>query len=445
MKKLLTIVLAIFMLAGTAQAKQAVKSDFSGVIKESGVDTDSVSISIKSTENGKVVYSLNDKMLMNPASVQKVLTAPVCAEVLGDDYKFATAIYSRDTGSYIIKLGADPYLTSSDLGKLVNNIPVDSKKIYIDDSIIDTNEWGEGWQWDDDLNPLMPKFSAYNIDKNLMQIVISPTVAGFASEITMDVVYPTTFVNNIITGKTTKYSLKRKNYVSPDIITADGTIGPNKSIIRNIPVNNPKKYFKLRLSDAIIDNGISSSGIYPNKKLNKNYTLITRLSHSISQAQTDILKNSNNMVAETVFKLAGGKYASKTGSFESGLEMFNNYCKNRNIDTSNIRITDASGVSKNNLMCADFMTDFLVKSNAAIESKLPTAGEGTLSNRMLYLKGQLHAKTGTLSNISAITGYILSRTNHKYVFCIMINDSKTTDSDKKMLEEYIIRAIYTNG
>ena len=37
------------------------------------------------------------------------------------------------------------------------------------------------------------------------------------------------------------------------------------------------------------------------------------------------------------------------------------------------------------------------------------------------------------------------RTNRKYVFCIMINDSKTSESDKKMLEEYIIRAIYTCG
>jgi len=445
MKRIILLFMFVFCLSGNFVWAGSIKSSISDTISKSNINKSAIAVSVRDVSTGKVVYELNSKMPSQPASIQKIVTSTPAIETLGKDYRFSTSLYKNNNNEYLIVLGADPYLTSKDLEKLVKAIPKEPAAIYIDDSIIDTNEWGEGWQWDDDLNPLMPKFSAYNIDKNLMQIVISPTVAGFASEITMDVVYPTTFVNNIITGKTTKYSLKRKNYVSPDIITADGTIGPNKSIIRNIPVNNPKKYFKLRLSDAIIDNGISSSGIYPNKKLNKNYTLITRLSHSISQAQTDILKNSNNMVAETVFKLAGGKYASKTGSFESGLEMFNNYCKNRNIDTSNIRITDASGVSKNNLMCADFMTDFLVKSNAAIESKLPTAGEGTLSNRMLYLKGQLHAKTGTLSNISAITGYILSRTNHKYVFCIMINDSKTTDSDKKMLEEYIIRAIYTNG
>ena len=80
-----------------------------------------------------------------------------------------------------------------------------------------------------------------------------------------------------------------------------------------------------------------------------------------------------------------------------------------------------------------------------MEPELPTAGEGTLTNRMLYLKGNIHAKTGTLSNISAITGYITSQKEQKYVFSIMINDSKTSPADKKMLEEYILRTIYTKG
>ena len=72
-----------------------------------------------------------------------------------------------------IKLGADPFLTSSDLEQLIDlakakNI-ISPKNIYLDASIFDNVEWGEGWQWDDDLNPLMPKFSAYNLDGNLLR------------------------------------------------------------------------------------------------------------------------------------------------------------------------------------------------------------------------------------------------------------------------------------
>lgn len=445
MKKLVLLFIFVFCLTLNSVFAESVKSSINNVISQSSINKGAISVSVRDMSNGKTVYELNPKMPVSPASIQKIVTSTPAIITLGSDYRFRTRLYKNSNNEYLIVLGADPYLTSKDLDKLVRVISKEPTSIGIDDSIIDKNEWGEGWQWDDDLNPLMPKFSAYNIDKNLMEITISPSMKDYPPEITMDVTYPTTFVNKMVTAKNTNYTLKRQNYVSPDIIIADGTVRADKSIIRDIPVNNPKKYFKLRLSESIINHNISSSGIYANKKLNSSYTLITQLSHDINQAQSDILKNSNNMVAETVFKLAGGKYASKTGSFENGLTMFNDYCKRQNIDTSNIKITDASGVSKNNLMISDFMTEFLVKNQQYIESKLPTAGEGTLSNRMLYLKGLIHAKTGTLNNISSITGYVTSRTNRKYVFCIMINDSKTSESDKKMLEEYIIRAIYTRG
>ena len=152
-------------------------------------------------------------------------------------------------------------------------------------------------------------------------------------------------------------------------------------------------------------------------------------------------------MAETVFKIAGKKYMGKngTGSFEDGLKMLSDFCKKQNIDTSNVNIVDASGVSKNNIMTANFMTEFLLKNCNYLEHRLTTAGEGTLSDRMFYLKDKLYAKTGTLSNISSITGYITTKKNNKYVFCIMINTAKLKEADKKMLEEYILRGIYIAG
>ena len=291
----------------------------------------------------------------------------------------------------------------------------------------------------------MPKFSAYNLDKNMIELVITPTIKGFPPEISLMMNYPTTFVNKMITDTKTKYILKRQNYVSPDIIVAEGTIALNISDIKKIPVNNPKRYFIMRLSDIIIDNNISSNGNFQQKKPTNKYTLVTQISHDLATAKTDILKNSNNMVSETVFKIAGGKYLNNTGSFENGLKMFEDYCKNQNIDISDIRIVDASGVSKNNLMTTRFMTEFLLKNLELIEPYCATSGEGTLKNRMLFLRGLLRAKTGTLSNISTISGYITSKKGKKYVFSIMINDSKTKSSDKKMLEEYILRAIYQKG
>ena len=443
MKKFLILTICFLFFSGSAFA--GLRQDISSVIYKSKINSSSVSVSVKNLKTGKVVYELNSRMPVPPASVQKIVTTTPAFMTLGEDYKFSTKLYKNNNDDFIIVLGADPYLSFKDLDKLVKFIPKEPKSINIDSSIIDNIEWGEGWQWDDDLNPYMPKFSAYNIDKNLMEITISPTVKNFPAKITQEVSYPITYVNHIITDKTTKYKLRRQNNISPDIIVAEGTIQYDKSSICEIPVNNPKKYFTMRLSEAVINRNISCSGEYPQLKPNKNYTLVTLLSHDIGRAKKDVYKHSSNLVAETVFKLAGGKYKNDTGSFENGLAMFKDFCESHHLDTSHINIVDASGVSKNNLMTADFMTDFLICTQGFLEQELPTPGEGTLAKRMLYLKDFVHAKTGTLSNVSTLTGYITTQKNQKYVFCIMINNSDFSSGDKKMLEEYILRTIYLKG
>lgn len=442
-RKIIIFFIALLFTSVTTFA--GMRSDISNVISKSGINRSSLSVSIKNAYTGKAVYELNPTMPVSPASNQKILTATAAFMTLGNDYRFSTELYRNKDNKYIVKLGADPYLTSKELEKIVKFIPKEPGPICIDSSIIDDNNWGEGWQWDDDLNPYMPKFSAYNLDKNLMEITITPSMKGYPAVITKDSSYPLTFINNTKTANTTKLSIKRQNHISPDTIIVDGTIQFNKSTIKDIPINNPKKYFKLKLSEAIINRNISCSGEYEEVKITPNDSLMTCLSHDIKQAKKDVYKNSNNMVAETVFKIAGGKFANQTGSFELGREMFYDFCKKHQLDCSDIKLTDASGVSKNNLMTTDFMTEFLIKVRGFLEPELPTAGEGTLSNRMLYLKNYVHAKTGTLNNISAISGYIVTKRNQKYVFSIIINNADFSDGDKKMLEEYIIRTIYTKG
>jgi D-alanyl-D-alanine carboxypeptidase/D-alanyl-D-alanine-endopeptidase (penicillin-binding protein 4) len=162
-----------------------------------------------------------------------------------------------------------------------------------------------------------------------------------------------------------------------------------------------------------------------------------------------ILKTSNNLVAETIFKTAGSKWANSQGSIENSLAMLNAYIEKIGLNSEDIKIVDGSGVSKNNIMTSEFMTDFLTyKSNQddfeEFKDLLPTPGEGTLKNRMLYFKGNLYAKTGTLSDASAIAGYITTKRGKLLAFDIMINDAKTNSSDKKNIEEQILRNVYLN-
>ena len=96
-------------------------------------------------------------------------------------------------------------------------------------------------------------------------------------------------------------------------------------------------------------------------------------------------------------------------------------------------------------MISDFMTDFLIINREELEPVMATSGEGTLTDRLLYLKGNLLAKTGTLANVSALTGYIATQNGHKYAFCIMIQDSKSSTKNKKLLEDNLIKTLYIKG
>lgn len=441
MKKILVLLITFFSMITCINAK-TIKKDFSTVINESGVDIESISVSIKNLDNGKIAYSLNDKMLMNPASVQKILTTPVSLDTLGNDFEFSTEIYSRDSESFLIKLGADPYLTTSDLKKLISHVGKDSKRIYIDDSILDNKIWGEGWQWDDDMNILMPKFNSYNLDKNLIKLTIMPSDNNQFATIINPSKYPLVFFNNITTGEKTTLDIHRDNTVSNNTLVLSGTIARPTTIY--IPSNNLKRYFEVQLTRLLENKKIYLKENYISSKQSSKDKFEDKITHPIDFAINDILKNSNNLVSETLFKIAGAKHCSlKTGTDTAGIKMFNDYCTKNNLDNSRIRITDASGVSKNNLVSTDFITEFIrINKNNDILNKLPSPGEGTLTHRMLPIKDKLKAKTGTLSDISSIAGILTSKSNKRYAFCIIINDTKLSNSDKKMLEDYIIREAY---
>ena len=417
-------------------------------ISASGINKDSVSVSVKDVTTGKTVYKLNDKKSSMPASTLKLVTLSASLDTLGKDYKYSTKLYKNTNNELFLVLSADPFLSSSDLKYLIKTAKdkniISPKNIYIDDYIFDNKEWGEGWQWDDDLNPLMPKFSSYNLDKNLLDIIISPTTKDAPANIYVTKFYPVTFMNLITTGSKNDIKISRNNHISPDIINAEGTI--KEQTKKQIPINHPKRYFILRLEEAIRDQKMDYYGNFTQKKLPKsNVYLVAQVDRPIEDVIEPVLTNSSNFVAETVFKTAGAKFTNNTGSLEHSQQMLRAYFDKLKLDYSDIKIVDGSGVSKNNIVTSDFMSEFLVKraDDTDFIKSLPTSGEGTLSNRMLYFKDNLHAKTGTLSDVSCIAGYITSRSGKTYAFDIMINDPKTKITDKKSLEEYILRDIYT--
>lgn len=446
MRKIIAVFIALLFMVMPVNANQ-----ISRFLNSQHVHASAISISIKDVKTGQVVYALNDRIPRNPASTLKLITSMASYNALGKDYNFSTKMYKTPKNELYIKLDGDPFLTSADLVSLMSiakskNI-IEPKAIVIDNTVFDNVEWGEGWQWDDDLNPLMPRFSAYNLDGNLINVEVTSQGKNRAPSIVAKPYYPITFMNMVKVKDTNNIKLERNNNISPNIINVSGTI-QTKQIVQ-IPVNNLQLYFNLRLEDALRSAKIDYYKPFYQDKLPEKVYFAGEVTHNIDEIMNSILKASSNLSAESLFKRAGGFFAGGTGSSDNSVKMLSSYFEELGLNSSAIKIVDGSGVSKNNIMTTDFMTNFLLKlakNENFDELKLFMAspGEGTLKNRMLYFKNNLRAKTGTLSDVSAIAGYLKTRAGKLYAFDIMIQDAKTSEADKKNIEEQILRIIYTH-
>ena len=448
MKKIISLLLVMAFTVSASSAESLHKT-----LSALGVNKSAVAIYIKDVKSGNVVFSMNEKAPMLPASTLKIITSSAAVDTLGADYKYETRLYKSTNNDLYLKLSGDPLLESSDLDKLIesaNSKSIVPKTFYVDDSAFDKTEWGEGWQWDDSLNPLMPKFSSYNINKNLLKVEVTPTSQGASAKLTVKPFYPLTFMNLVTTDTTspTSVSIDSDNTIAPNMLNIFGTVSKLTNVI--LPVPNARMNFILRLENSINSKKMEYYGAIKNAKLpDKNVYLVDEIEHPIEDMLPLILRNSNNFVAETLFKSAGAKWANTQGSIKNSLGMLSAYFDKNGLNSDDIKIVDGSGVSKNNIMTAEFMGEFLeYKSKTedfeCFKELLPTAGEGTLKNRMLYFKDNLRAKTGTLADTSAIAGYITSRKGKLYAFDIMINDAKTSPADKKNIEEQILRSVYAN-
>ncbi len=421
------------------------------LIKHSGLnETATLAISIRDAESGNVIYEQNQNKLLHPASTLKIFTTYSALNVLGYDYLFKTQFYKDSENNLYIKLGADPLLTSSQLQQAFQKIKAEGnstfKNLYFDDSIIDKKEFATGWMWDNDTNPYTPKISSYNLDGNVVKVAMTNNPDGFALT-SLKSTYPMSVISVVKTGAKNDYlEVNRYNWMNPEVVEIYGNLKAAKPI--NIPISSMRRYFIHNVEKALEDNKISvSNTLYASKILPEDAVLITEIKNPLKKTLPAILQNSNNLMAESLFKLAAANKYSATGTDILGEEVFKEFYKKQGLETDNILIKDGCGISRNNLLYADWMSQALnkiynQKDFEKFKDNMAQSGDGTLNNRLYPLRGDVWLKTGSLSNISAIAGYVKSQDGHIYSIVILTQNFVQEQSEIKKLEDKIINIIY---
>ena len=452
------LVASVFFIAGCSSVVRLVRGPSSlerfqdnldALLSDSIFSATKCGIEIISLGNGETLYERDADMLLRPASNMKLLTTSAALSLLGKQFSLNTRLYadtlitdSVEHGNIYIKGYGDPDFNSAQLQELLSTIRTRGIKriegnIIGDAGYFDNRNWGVGWMWDDE--PF--GFAAYNsplsINRNCVEVTVNPGVMpGDSARVAIDP--PTRYVsveNHATTAMDTipgSIEISRKFAEKLNVITVNGAIPRNATPQKDlITVLNPELYFLTLAQEELGRQHIEFSGKLLLDSVRHNAVLLAQHVQPIDSMMTYLNKVSDNLSAENTLKILGAEQYGVPGTTQHGIWAVNRFLNNVGVDTSKFLMVDGSGVSHYNLLTPNIYIKLLRGMYSRKDvfdlfySTLPNAGvDGSLETRMKNTPAQnnLHAKTGTISGVSSLAGYVRTADGEVLAFSMMMQN-----------------------
>lgn len=476
--KLVSIIICLFVLIVSPFNSLKVEANsitprISSIVKQVNAQGGVAGISVRDATDGKILYQYNGSTHLRPASNMKLITGAAALQVLGTDYRFSTEVLTNGkregnaiVGNVYLRGKGDSSLLEKDLNELASKL----KKMgitRIKGKLVADDTWYDNVRYSADL-PLSDQQEYYgaaisaltlspNSDYDAGTVIVQVTPgkkAGQAANVSL------TPKNNYVkihnqtktskSGSANTIKVTRKHGTNDIYIT--GNIPMKGSQTKEwIAVWEPTGYALELFRTAIQKQGIVIEG---GKASGRTPTYATLLavdqSEPLSNLLVPFMKVSNNTIGEVLVKEMG-KVSGNEGSWDEGLRMMKEQMPSLGILSDKYTIRDGSGISHLNLISANALSSLLYaiqkeKWFPIYQSSLPVAGNsdrmvgGTLRNRMIgtAAAGRVMAKTGTISTVSTLSGYVHSKSGKKYIFSILLHHPKNSKNLKNIENQIAI-------
>jgi D-alanyl-D-alanine carboxypeptidase/D-alanyl-D-alanine-endopeptidase (penicillin-binding protein 4) len=210
-----------------------------------------------------------------------------------------------------------------------------------------------------------------------------------------------------------------------------------------------KDNFTETFRQKLMDDGAYVDGGFSEGRLPAGAVMVCSRTHSIDQVLLKMMKESDNLYAESMFFQVAAAGGNRPAKASHGRNAVKRMIQRVGLRPSDYRIADGSGLSLYNYVSAELETRLLRYAwrNGNIyeylRPVLPIAGvDGTLKERMKKTAAaeNVAAKTGTLTGISSLAGYCTAANGHELCFCI-INQGVMRNQDGRDFQDRVCQAM----
>ncbi len=446
-------------------------------------------VQVVNLRSGEVLHARNAARPFVPASNVKLLTTAAALEQLGPDYRFTTTAYATGPvddgalqGHLLVRGAGDPTLGGyhqrrdpaqvfrqwADSLRQAGITRIDGNVIG-DAGPVPDPPYGHGWSWEDLSYGYGAPIGGLIFNENTVDLTVRGRTVGEPGRVQLTP-FPTEYVSVINRSRTVPPTAEDDE----DYLRVPGTntirvrtrVHPGVVEDATIAISEPTRYFTHSLRAVLQRNGISvdgqatsldAVGLTPHYRDSSYQRVASYTSPPLARIARTLNYESRNLYAEQLLRTLALEVVPDTtddpppGTPARGIEAVHETLLRAGVDTSRVELADGSGLSRQNLLAPRAVVKVLrhmwshpdSTTSSAFYESLPQGGDdGTLSYRFRAPDAAtVRAKTGTLSHVSALSGYTTTAQGTPVAFSILSNHHLAESSRARAAQDTIVNAI----
>jgi len=453
-------------------------------------------IEVAELPSGRILFNLNAQHLFHPASNMKLFTTSAALEKLGPGFVFRTTVES-DSGPpaqgivprlYLVGRG-DPTLCGDELPPAsasqagnhtctaledmaaqvrAHGVIEVTGPLLADESYFDFEPYTHGWTAEDLEWGYGATVSALAFNSDALVLRIKPGLKlGDPAQVSLDPLPDYYQINNGLgtaaSGSESHLFVERALDSTRLDVWGQIPLGSGEAD-EHVAIAHPAELVGELFRKALGDSGTMVKGGVEVRQVTQLEAALARrtatqapprvvLAEHDSQPLREIVKltnkDSRNLYAELLLRTLG-RQVKQGGSLDDGLHVLNDFVQQVGAKPGETVFADGSGLSRDDLVTPETVVKLLVHMAGGPSfddflDSLPVAGvNGTLADRFkgTRLKGRIHAKTGTLEGVNALSGYMDLPSGKRLAFSIIGNSHPLEDAQAEATLDQIATTVY---